>query len=442
MSNPEIISAEPLAAEAEEAKKIYAAYELSDETLSLATEVEDRLQAVFRRHDRLAELNQFKVLDAFRKEYLAETDFAGSTGYGYGDSGRDKLERIYARVMGAEAALVRQQISSGTHAIATALFGILRPGDELLSITGTPYDTLHDVIGIEGPNGLGSLADFGITYRELPLVSGEIDFKTIAGPEGLKPNTKMVILQRSRGYANRPSLTIDAIQRAAELIHKQKPDCIVFVDNCYGEFVELREPTQVGVDLIAGSLIKNPGGGLAPTGGYVVGRQDLVDLAAARLTAPGVGSEIGASLNLNRTLIQGFYLAPRTVSDCLKGLDFAAAYFESVGLKTNPGSGELRRDLIQMMHFESAEQLTTFCQAVQAASPVDSFVTPVPGPMPGYDVDVIMAAGAFVQGSSIELSADGPLREPYMAFMQGGLVYANIKLAVLLAAEKLRSLEA
>ena len=442
MSQPEFIAAQALAAEAEEAKKIYAAYDLSDETLALADEVEDRLVKVFRRHDRLAELNQFKVLDAFRKEYVAESDFAGSTGYGYGDSGRDKLERIYARVMGAEAALVRQQISSGTHAIATALFGILRPGDELLSLTGTPYDTLHDVIGIDGPNGLGSLRDFDIHYRELPLVSGEIDFDAITGPDGLRTNTKMVLLQRSRGYADRPSLTIDAIQRAAEIIHTQKPDCIVFVDNCYGEFVELREPTQVGADLIAGSLIKNPGGGLAPTGGYVVGKEELVELAAARLTAPGVGSEIGASLNLNRTLIQGFYLAPRTVSDCLKGLDFAAAYFEAVGLQTNPRAGELRRDLIQMMHFETAEQLTTFCQAVQAASPVDSFVTPIPGPMPGYDVDVIMAAGAFVQGSSIELSADGPLREPYMAFMQGGLVYANIKLAVLLAAEKLRSLEA
>ncbi|NJP36274.1 methionine gamma-lyase family protein [Alkalicoccus luteus] len=374
------------------------------------------------------EYNQRRVLNAFREAEVSDYHFAPSTGYGYDDSGRDKLENIYAEVFAAESALVRGQFVSGTHAISTALFGVLRPGDELLYITGRPYDTLEEVIGLKGEAGNGALKDYGITYKEVELKNGNIDVEEVLNQ--ITDNTKVIGIQRSRGYGNRPSITIDAMEEAIHSLKAVHPGLIVFVDNCYGEFVETREPGHAGADLTAGSLIKNPGGGLALTGGYICGRKDLVIKCANRLAAPGIGAEGGATTGVLHGMFQGFFLAPHVVGEALKGAVFTAAMLEEAGMSVEPKASEERTDLIQAVHFNSAEEMTAFCQTIQKFSPVDSHVTPYPSPMPGYSDDVIMAAGAFIQGASIELSADGPLRPPYRAYVQGGLTFEHVKTAV------------
>lgn len=398
---------------------------------SLSAKIEQRIADQLRAIDETAFYNQAKVLQAFQEEQVADFHFASSTGYGHNDAGRETLETVYAKVFGAEAALVRPHIVSGTHAISLALYGVLRPGDELLYITGKPYDTLEEVIGVRGEAGEGSLAEFGVTFDSVPLRDDKVDFEAVA--RKIKPNTKMIGIQRSAGYAWRSSFSVEEIGDMVRFVKEIKPDVIVYVDNCYGEFTEELEPTQVGVDLAVGSLIKNPGGGLAHSGGYVVGRADLVHRAACRLTAPGIGAEQGAMLGTNRTLFQGFFLAPHVVGEALKGAVFAAALFEELGLVSHPSSQAKRTDIIQAVRLGTRERLIAFCQAIQAAAPVDSHVKPEPWAMPGYADEVIMAAGAFIQGSSIELSADGPIREPYIGFLQGGLTYAHAKVAVLSA---------
>ncbi|MCM3081383.1 MULTISPECIES: methionine gamma-lyase family protein [Brevibacillus] len=386
------------------------------------------------RHKEIAEVvdsNQLKVLRSFQKHGVNEFHFAPSTGYGYDDSGRSTLESIYAEVFGGEAALVRNHIISGTHAIAISLFGILRPGDELLYITGKPYDTLEEVVGVRG-EGQGSLKDYGIGYSYVSLTEdGHIDFSAVA--KAITPKTKVIGIQRSRGYADRPSFTIEKIEEMIRYVKEINPKLIVFVDNCYGEFTELLEPLQVGADIMAGSLIKNPGGGLVKTGGYIVGRQDLVQLASYRMAAPGIGAEGGASLYSLLEMYQGFFLAPHVVGEALKGAVFSSALLERLGFQTNPLWHEPRTDLIQSVAFGTAERLITFCQGIQKAAPVDAHVTPYPSEMPGYADPVIMAAGTFIQGASIEFSADGPIRPPYLGFVQGGLTYSHVKVGILTA---------
>ncbi|SDX77304.1 methionine gamma-lyase family protein [Paenibacillus sp. CF384] len=384
---------------------------------------------VFRSIDGISERNQWKVIDAFQKHRVSDYHFNGSTGYGYNDRGREVLDLVYADVMGAEAALVRPHFVSGTHTISCALFGLLRPGDELLYITGKPYDTLHKVIGKLG-DGKGSLQDFGIGYGEVaPLGDGSIDWETVAAR--LTERTKVIGIQRSRGYDWRASYTVAEIGEMVKKVKALKPDVYVFVDNCYGEFTEELEPTEVGVDLMAGSLIKNPGGGIAPTGGYVAGTKKAVELTAYRLTAPGIGGEVGATLGTLRAMYQGLFLAPHLVGQALKGSVFGAAMFEMLGFESNPRYDAPRTDLIQAIRFDRAEQLIAFVQGVQKASAVDAHVVPEPWDMPGYEHPVIMAAGTFMQGGSLELSADAPIREPFIAYMQGGLTYAHVKYGVL-----------
>ncbi|MBY0088670.1 methionine gamma-lyase family protein [Brevibacillus brevis] len=397
----------------------------------LVMEVEATISERHRQISALVDTNQLKVLRSFQKHEVNEFHFSTSTGYGYDDSGRATLESIYAEVFGGEAALVRNHIISGTHAIAISLFGILRPGDDLLYITGKPYDTLEEVVGVRG-EGQGSLKDYGIGYSYVPLtLEGEIDFVAVA--QAISPKTKVIGIQRSRGYADRPSFTIAKIQEMIRVVKEIKPDLIVFVDNCYGEFTEEQEPLHVGADIMAGSLIKNPGGGLVKTGGYIVGREDLVQLAAYRMAAPGIGAEGGASLYSLLEMFQGFFLAPHVVGEALKGAVFSSAMLERLGFKTNPLWNEPRTDLIQSVEFGSAERLITFCQGIQKAAPVDSHVTPYPSEMPGYADPVIMAAGTFIQGASIEFSADGPIRPPYLGFVQGGLTYSHVKVGILTA---------
>ncbi len=381
--------------------------------------------------DHIVDANQWKVIEAFQKYRVSDYHFAGSTGYAYNDRGREVLESVYAEVFGSEAALVRPHFASGTHTIATAMFGILRPGDELLYITGRPYDTLHKVIGKPG-DGTGSLADFGITYQEAALdESGQVDWDTV---QSLVHNkTKMIGIQRSRGYDWRASFTIEEIADMVVQIRKICPQAVIFVDNCYGEFTETREPTDVGVDLMAGSLIKNPGGGLAETGGYICGKQKYVDLAAYRLTAPGIGGEVGAMLGTTRSIYQGLYMAPTIVGQAVKGSIYAAAMFELAGFNSKPAWQEKRTDLIQAVSFKDEHQLIAFVQGIQRAAAVDSHVVPEPWDMPGYDHPVIMAAGTFIQGGSLELSADAPIRAPYIGYMQGGLTFSHVKLGVLMA---------
>jgi cystathionine beta-lyase family protein involved in aluminum resistance len=403
----------------------------------LSAKIEEKIAGQIRAIDTNVVYNQAKMLQAFQEERVSDFHFASSTGYGHNDAGRETLERVYAKVFGAEAALVRPHIVSGTHAISLALYGVLRPGDELLYITGKPYDTLEEVIGVRGEAGEGSLAEFGVSFDSVPLKQGKVDYDLVA--QKIKPNTKMIGIQRSSGYAWRPSFSVEEIGEMVRFVKEIKPDVVVYVDNCYGEFTEEQEPTQVGVDLVVGSLIKNPGGGLAHSGGYVVGRADLVHRAACRLTAPGIGAEQGAMLGTNRTLFQGFFLAPNVVGEALKGAVFAAALFEELGLDTHPASSAKRTDIIQAVRLGSRERLISFCQSIQAAAPVDSHVKPEPWAMPGYADEVIMAAGAFIQGSSIELSADGPIREPYIGFLQGGLTYAHAKVAVLSAVASLQA---
>jgi cystathionine beta-lyase family protein involved in aluminum resistance len=392
---------------------------------------EQRVESAFRQIEKTIDLNQWKVIEAFQKHKVSDYHFASSTGYGYNDRGREVLDLVYADAMGAEAALVRPHFVSGTHTIGTALFGVLRPGEHLLYITGKPYDTLHKVIGKPG-DGTGSLQDFGIGYGEVALLEdGSPDWPAITA--AIQPNTKVIGIQRSRGYSWRPSFTIAQIGEMVRFVKEINPELIVFVDNCYGEFTEPQEPTQVGVDLMAGSLIKNPGGGIAPSGGYIAGRRDLVELAAYRLTAPGIGGEVGAMLGATRAMFQGLFLAPHLVGQAVKGSVFAAAIFEDLGFVSSPRWDVQRTDLIQAIRFTSAEHLITFVQGIQKASAVDSHVVPEPWDMPGYEHPVIMAAGTFIQGGSLELSADAPIREPFIAYMQGGLTYSHCKLGVLTA---------
>lgn len=397
--------------------------------------VEKKLGELFEGIDRRSEENQFRVLKSFQAHRVSDSHFIPTTGYGYDDTGRDTLEAIYADVFGGEAGLVRPQIISGTHAISIALFGVLRPGDELIYITGKPYDTLEEIVGIRG-SGIGSLKEFQIDYQTVELKNnGKVDFDAVA--KAISPKTKMIGIQRSKGYATRPSFTIAEIQEMIEFVKSIKEDVVIFVDNCYGEFVETKEPCHVGADLMAGSLIKNPGGGLAKTGGYIVGKQSLVEACSYRMTSPGIGAEAGASLYSLQDMYQGYFLAPHVVGQALKGAVFTAALLEEFGMKTNPSWNSMRTDLIQSVQFDDPDKMVAFCQAIQYASPINSYVTPYPNYMPGYEDDVIMAAGTFVQGASIELSADGPLREPYVAYVQGGLTYSHVKIAICTALDSL-----
>ncbi|MCM3702755.1 methionine gamma-lyase family protein [Paenibacillus macerans] len=408
----------------------------SEEIVNWLKAAEQQAEGRFREIDQIADYNQWKVIEAFQKHQVSDYHFSGSTGYAYNDRGREVLDLVYAGVFGAEAALVRPHFASGTHTIATALFGVLRPGDELLYITGRPYDTLHKVIGKPG-DGSGSLQDFGITYSEAELnADGSIDWEAVR--EKITDRTKVIGIQRSRGYDWRASFTVEQIGAMVREVKAIKPDVIVFVDNCYGEFTEEREPTEVGADLIAGSLIKNPGGGLAETGGYICGREALVRLASYRLTAPGIGGEVGAMLGTTRGIYQGLFLAPTIVGQAVKGSVLAAAVFERAGFESRPGWSEQRTDLIQAISFSSAEQLIAFVQGVQKAAAVDGHVVPEPWDMPGYEHPVIMAAGTFIQGGSLELSADAPIRSPYIAYMQGGLTYSHVKFGLLTALQTMK----
>ncbi len=399
--------------------------------MELAGSVEKEIAGIFGAIDSIKEYNQYKVIKAMQENKLSDTHFSGTTGYGYDDRGREVLDAVYAQVFKAEDAIVRHQIVAGTQAIAVCLYGNLRPGDELLSITGKPYDTLEEVIGIRG-EGAGSLAEFGITYRQVELLeNGEIDLEKAGA--AIKQETRMVLIQRSRGYSWRQALSISSLEKAIRYIKGIRNDIIVMVDNCYGEFVEEKEPVEAGADIVAGSLIKNPGGGLAPSGGYIAGKAEYVRKAAYRLTTPGLGRKVGATLGNNRLLIQGLFLAPHVVAESLKGAVFCAAVMGRLGFETSPQPGDERSDIIQAIRFGNPEAMIAFCQGIQKGSPVDAFVTPEPWDMPGYDCPVIMAAGAFIQGSSIELSADAPLKPPYTAYMQGGLVYEHVKLGVMTA---------
>ncbi|NIK67879.1 MULTISPECIES: methionine gamma-lyase family protein [unclassified Paenibacillus] len=408
-----------------------------DELEKLADEAEELAAGQLRSIDRIAEKNQWKVIRAFQRHQVSDFHFTGSTGYGYNDRGREVLDLVYADVFGAEAALVRPHFVSGTHTIGCALFGVLRPGDELLYMTGKPYDTLHKVIG-KPADGTGSLQDWGVRYNEVALnEDGSLDWANIEA--SINERTKVIGIQRSRGYSWRASFTVAEIGDMVQRVKQIKPDVLVFVDNCYGEFTELLEPTQVGVDLMAGSLIKNPGGGLASTGGYIAGTAAAVEQAAFRLTAPGIGGEVGAMLDTLRGIYQGLFLAPHLVGQAVKGSVFASAMFEQLGFETKPHWSEPRTDLIQAVRFGGAEQLIAFVQGIQKAAAVDSHVVPEPWDMPGYEHPVIMAAGTFIQGGSLELSADAPIREPYIAYMQGGLTFAHAKFGVLTALRRLIS---
>lgn len=385
--------------------------------------------------DAVSAENTRRVLEAFQDHRVAEAYFSGTTGYGYDDLGRDKLDEIYAQIFGTEAALVRIQFVNGTHAIACALFGALKAGDVLLSAVGAPYDTMLGVIGVVD-KGHGSLKDYGVEYRQVELLNNKPDLEGMAAAAA-DPNVKVVLIQRSKGYSTRASLSVDEIGEMVRVIKTANPNAAVIVDNCYGEFVETIEPTHVGADLVVGSLIKNPGGGLAPTGGYLAGRRDLVEGAAMRLTVPGIGGECGCTLGQNRLLYQGLFMAPHTVAQAVKTAVFAARVMELLGYEAQPKSTDLRHDIIQMLHMKAPEPLKKFCKGIQMGAPVDSFVTPEPWDMPGYDSPVIMAAGSFVQGASIELSADAPMRPPYTVYLQGGLTFESGKLGILLAAQEL-----
>lgn len=405
---------------------------LTDKLIQIIQEVNSTVAPVNLEFENTSLVNHRKVLEAFHKARITEYHLKGTTGYGYGDAGRQAVEDVYASVFKAESALVRGQIASGTHAIALCLFGIMRPGDELLTITGKPYDTLEEVIGVRG-NAPGSLRDWGISFKQVNLtVEGDFDRESIK--DGINKKTKIVMIQRSRGYDWRPAFTVNQIEDICRFVREIKDDVVIFVDNCYGEFVEEREPIEAGADIIAGSMIKNPGGGVAPTGGYIAGRQNLVEMAAARFTAPGVGAEIGASLDFNRYFLQGFFMAPHVVCEALKGAVFASALFERLGYDVSPRFNETRSDIIQGIRFGNAEEMVAFCRGLQKGSPLDGHVSPEPWDMPGYDDKVIMAGGTFVSGSTIELSADGPLREPYAIYMQGGLSKEYTKLALISAA--------
>ena len=413
----------------------YESLGISKEVYQFGQKIEASLKERFEKIDQIAEFNQMKVIRAMQENRVSAECFNMSSGYGYNDLGRDTLEKVYASCFKGEDALVRPQITCGTHALALALMSNLRPGDELLSPVGKPYDTLEEVIDIRPSKG--SLAEYGISYRQVDLLpDGQFDYENIK--KAINEKTRLVTIQRSKGYATRPTLSVARIGELISFIKGIKPDVICMVDNCYGEFVEEREPLEVGADMMVGSLIKNPGGGLAPIGGYIVGKKECVENAAYRLTSPGLGKEVGASLGVIQSFYQGFFLAPTVTSGALKGAIFAANIYEKLGFEVVPNATESRHDIIQAVSFHNPEGLIAFCEGIQAAAPVDSYVTPEPWAMPGYDSDVIMAAGAFVQGSSIELSADGPLKEPYAVYFQGGLTWYHAKLGILKSLQKLK----
>ena len=413
---------------------MYQSMGISKEVYDFGNEILAGLKDRFDALDEIAEYNQMKVLNAMQECKVSDIHFAATTGYGYNDLGRDTLEEVYAKVFHTEDALVRPQIVSGTHALALALSSQLRPGDELLSPVGKPYDTLEEVIGIR--ESVGSLAEYGITYRQVDLLEdGSFDWENIR--KAINEKTKMVTIQRSKGYQTRPTLSVERIAELIKFVKDIKPDLICMVDNCYGEFVETIEPSDVGADMCVGSLIKNPGGGLAPTGGYIAGKKECIERAAARLTSPGLGKEVGASLGVISSFYQGFFLAPTVTAGALKGAIFAANVYEKLGFGVVPNGTESRHDIIQAITFGTPEGVIEFCRGIQAAAPVDSFVVPEPWAMPGYDSDVIMAAGAFVQGSSIELSADAPIKPPYAVYFQGGLTWNHAKFGILMSLQKL-----
>ena len=415
-------------------REMYKNMGICDEVYDYCDNIIKSLHDRFEEIDKNAEYNQMKVIKAMQDEKVAEMHLSGTTGYGYNDDGRDTLEKIYSDIFKTEDALVRPQIICGTHALNVALSSNLRPGDELLSPVGKPYDTMDEIIGIRPSKG--SLAEYGITYAQVDLLpDGGFDYEGIKN--AINERTKLVTIQRSKGYASRPTLSVERIGELISFIKSIKPDVICMVDNCYGEFVERIEPSEVGADMIVGSLIKNPGGGLAPCGGYIAGKKECVEQAAYRLSSPGLGKEVGATLGVNQSFYQGLFLSPVVVAGALKGAIFAANVYEQAGFVVRPDGSEPRYDIIQAVELGSADGLLAFCKGIQAAAPVDSFVTPEPWPMPGYDSDVIMAAGAFVQGSSIELSADGPLKEPYSVFFQGGLTWYHAKLGIMMSVQKM-----
>ncbi|MEG1458887.1 MAG: methionine gamma-lyase family protein [Acetivibrio sp.] len=414
--------------------EIYESLHISDKVQNYCEDILNNLKERFESIDQIAEYNQMKVIKAMQDCRVSDIHFAATTGYGYNDLGRDTLEEVYAKTFHAQAALVRPQLTCGTHALAVALSGNLRPGDELFSPVGKPYDTLEGVIGIRECRG--SLAEYGVTYAQADLLpNGDFDYDSIR--KGINKRTKMVTIQRSKGYATRPTLSVERIGELIHFIKEIKPEVICMVDNCYGEFVEIIEPTEVGADLCVGSLIKNPGGGLAPVGGYIVGKTEYVENAAYRLSAPGLGKEVGPSLGLNGVLYQGFFMAPQVVSGALKGAVFAANVYEKLGFPVIPNGTEERYDIIQAVTLGSPEAIIAFCKGIQSAAPVDSFVTPEPWAMPGYHSEVIMADGAFIQGSSIELSADAPIEPPYAVYFQGGLTWYHAKFGILMSMQKL-----
>lgn len=415
-------------------REMYKNMGICDEVYDYCDNIIKSLHDRFEEIDKNAEYNQMKVIKAMQDNKVAEMHLSGTTGYGYNDDGRDTLEKVYADIFKTEDALVRPQIICGTHALNVALSSNLRPGDELLSPVGKPYDTMDEIIGIRPSKG--SLAEYEITYAQVDLLpDGGFDYEGIKN--AINERTKLVTIQRSKGYASRPTLSVERIGELISFIKGIKPDVICMVDNCYGEFVERIEPSEVGADMIVGSLIKNPGGGLAPCGGYIAGKKECVEQAAYRLSSPGLGKEVGATLGVNQSFYQGLFLSPVVVAGALKGAVFAANVYEKAGFVVRPNGSEPRYDIIQAVELGSADGLLAFCKGIQAAAPVDSFVTPEPWPMPGYDSDVIMAAGAFVQGSSIELSADGPLKEPYSVFFQGGLTWYHAKLGIMMSVQKM-----
>ena len=417
-----------------EIENMYQSMGISNEVYNFGKEILSGLKERFEAIDEVAEYNQMKVLNAMQECKVSDIHFAATTGYGYNDLGRDTLEEVYAKVFHTEDAIVRPQLVSGTHALAVALSSQLRPGDELLSPVGKPYDTLEEVIGIR--ESVGSLAEYGVVYRQVDLLEdGSFDWENIR--KAINEKTKMVTIQRSKGYQTRPTLSVARIGELIKFVKEIKPDVICMVDNCYGEFVETIEPTDVGADMCVGSLIKNPGGGLAPIGGYIVGNKECIERAAARLTSPGLGKEVGASLGVISSFYQGFFLAPTVTAGALKGAIFAANVYEKLGYGVVPNGTESRHDIIQAVTFGTPEGVIEFCKGIQAAAPVDSYVVPEPWAMPGYDSDVIMAAGAFVQGSSIELSADAPIKPPYAVYFQGGLTWNHAKFGILMSLQKL-----
>ncbi len=403
-------------------------FELEEEVIRFVNDKEKLIVEKFNRINEIKEYNQYKIINSMQKSRLSSTDFNGSSGYGYGDVGRDKTEQIYAKVFNTEDALVRPTIVSGTHAITLALSGLLRPNDEFISIAGSPYDTLQKVIGVKGDQK-GTLIDYGIKYKEIPLDNGKIDIEEVIN--NISEKTKLLLIQRSTGYSDRKAITIDEIEKVIKAIRDVNKDIIIMIDNCYGEFVETKEPSDVGADIMAGSLIKNPGGGLALAGGYIVGKSNLVEQVANRSTAPGLGKDCGLTFGTTRATLQGLFLAPHIVSEAIKGATLMGIVYKELGFEIIPDIDDDRSDIIQAVKFNSPERVVEFCQGIQAASVVDSYVTPMPWDMPGYEDEVIMAAGGFIEGSSIELSADGPMRDPYFAYYQGGLTYEHCKLGIM-----------